>query len=242
MQRLKSLPGVRAVLMVAVLACLGATTWKMFQFHGRLAAIENPQWEETLSGEGVYGRHPIVLFGDSQIFNWPIATSFGALPVLDRGFVGDFATEANARFEREVLPLKPSLVVILIGTNDLAHGKTTEAILGSIEQMTWSARRQNAAVILCSLFPARGGAARIRPRQAIEQINSGLQVLAHKHEAAFVDLFSELIDGRGELPATFSDDGLHLNRAGYLRVTKVLLPRLLPYLGIEPGVRPTASD
>jgi len=240
-KQVRNLLRLRSVLLVAMIACLAAATWKMFQFHGRLAAIENPQWERRLADEQIY-RHPIVLFGDSQMYNWPVATSFGVLPVIDRGLVGEFATQAGGRFEREALPLKPALVVILIGTNDLAHGHSTESILRSIEQMSSSARKHNAAVMLCSVLPVRGDAARVRPREAIEQLNSGLQALAHAQGVAYIDLYSELLDDHGVLAEAYTADGLHLNAAGYVHITKALLPRVLPYYETrETGAQSTAG-
>jgi lysophospholipase L1-like esterase len=226
MARMRVSAVLRAALIASLVACLGVAIWKMLDFHARLHALENPQWEETLAKEHLDGA-PIVLFGDSQIANWPLATSFGVLTVLDRGVVGDFATKASSRFRRDVLPLNPKLVVILIGTNDLAQRRSVESILRSIEEMVQSARKQNAAVILCSLLPARGASGRIRPREQIELINSGLRALAAAQGASYLDLYSAVVNERGEFAETFSDDGLHPNLAGYRRMTRALLPQLL---------------
>jgi lysophospholipase L1-like esterase len=218
------------------------STWKMFEFHGRLVALENPQWERTLADQHLYAR-PIVLFGDSQIANWPVSTSFGALPVLDRGVGGDWAVNATTRFRQEVIPLNPSVVVILIGTNDLAHQQPVELVLSSIREMVSSARERGVTVILCSLLPVRGEAARVRPNDQLKQLNSELQKLAAEQGASYSDLHSALADDRGELPAAFSEDGLHLNSAGYLRVTSVLLPQLLQhYIPEDRGMQPPAAE
>jgi lysophospholipase L1-like esterase len=227
------------VLLAGLVTCLGLSTWKMLQFHERLHALENPQWEETLAKEHTYDA-PLVLFGDSQIARWPIATSFGVLPVMDRGVVGDLATEAADRFRRDVLPLKPALVLILIGTNDLAHGVAVEVILDSIGQMSQSARQQNAQVILCSVLPSRGEAARIRPREQVERLNTGLRALATSQGAGYLDLYSAVSNERGEFAEIFSDDGLHPNGAGYRRMTQTVLPQLLQsYIALH-GPKPLA--
>jgi lysophospholipase L1-like esterase len=214
------------VLVGGLVTCLGLSTWKMLQFHGRLHALENPQWEDALAKEHTYDT-PMVLFGDSQIARWPIATSFGVLPVVDRGVVGDLATEATDRFRRDVLPLHPAIVLILIGTNDLANGVAVEAILHSIGGMSQSARQQNALVILCSVLPARGEAARIRPREQVERLNTGLRTLAASQSASYLDLHSAVSNERGEFAEIYSDDGLHPNAAGYRRLTQAVLPQLL---------------
>jgi lysophospholipase L1-like esterase len=224
-----------AVLLAGLLACLGLSTWKMLQFHERLHALENPQWEETLANEHTYDT-PMVLFGDSQIARWPIATSFGVLPVVNRGVAGDLATEATDRFRRDVLPLNPALVLILIGTNDLAHGVAVEAILESVRQMSQSAREQNAQVIVCSVLPTRGEAASIRPRRQVERLNTGLRALATSQNASYLDLYSAVANERGEFAEIFSDDGLHPNGAGYRRMTHTVLPQLLQsYVALHGG-------
>jgi lysophospholipase L1-like esterase len=229
-----------AIVLAGISMCL--STWKMFQFHDRLVALENPQWERTLADQHLYAR-PIVLFGDSQIANWPVSTSFGALPVLNRGVGGDWAVNATTRFKQEVIPLNPSIVVILIGTNDVAHQQPVELVLSSIRAMVSGARERGATVIVCSLLPARGEAARVRPNDQLKQLNSKLQKLAAEQGASYSDLYSALADNQGELPAVFSDDGLHLNSAGYLRITSVLLPQLLlHYVPEERGVPSSAAD
>jgi lysophospholipase L1-like esterase len=214
------------VAFIAITTALAGAIWKAHQFHRRLAALENPRWEQTLAAEHVYQR-PVVAFGDSEISGWPMATSFGVLPIINRGVAGDEVLKSRERFARQVLPLNPSVVVILIGTNDLAHGEPPAAIVATIRDMADSVRSLGASLVLCSLLPARGEAAQVRPRPNIESVNSALQQLAHEEGAVYVDLYSAVIDSQGAFAAEFSDDGLHPNAAGYVRMTKTLLPVLL---------------
>ena len=151
--RIPNFIGIGAIVLAGISLCL--STWKMFEFHARLVALENPQWEHTLAEQHLYAR-PIVLFGDSQIANWPVSTSFGALPVLNRGVGGDWAVKASARFKQAVIPLNPSMVVILIGTNDLAHQQPVELVLSSIREMVSSAREHGAIVISAVCCPRVG--------------------------------------------------------------------------------------
>ncbi|HUA90626.1 MAG TPA: GDSL-type esterase/lipase family protein [Steroidobacteraceae bacterium] len=214
------------LLSATLLLGLGLTSWKMLEFHARLNELENPRWEQRLAAVRPY-QNPIVMFGDSQIANWPVASSFGMLPVLNRGLIGDLATRQPSRFEREVVPLNASLVVILIGTNDLAHDHPPQEILKSVADMADRAHGLGSGVVICSLLPARGAPATVRPRAKIEALNQELQQLARAHDAQYVDLYSRLVDDRGELPAALSSDGLHPNAAGYLRMTDELLPVLM---------------
>jgi lysophospholipase L1-like esterase len=220
-----------ALFAVALLgSCAALSAWKMLAFHERLAALENPRWEQTLSAEHIYKR-PIVLFGDSEISLWPISTSFGVLPVLNRGLGGDWAMRAEQRFREQVLSLDAAAVVLLIGTNDIAHGRTTQEVLMTIGRMVSAAQEKGQKVILCSVLPARGEAARVRP--SIQLMNAGLRALAHEHNAVFVDLYAAVLDRRGVFSQEFSDDGLHPNAAGYVRMTAVLMPYVVAELGVS---------
>src|SRR5215469_14541409 len=122
---------------IGVVAALAGSTWKALQFHQRLKALENPQWERTLAAEHVY-QHPVVAFGDSEISGWPMAKSFGVLPIINRGVAGDEVLSSRERFAQQVLPLNPAVVVILTGTNDLAHGQPPAAIIAAIRDLASS--------------------------------------------------------------------------------------------------------
>jgi lysophospholipase L1-like esterase len=223
-------------MLLGAAACVALVGWKMLQLHGRLAALENERWEHTLAALHIYQR-PIVLFGDSQISRWPVATSFGQLPVLNRGLAGDFVTLAQKRFEQQVIAVSPAAVVILMGTNDLGNGKSVAEVVATVGRMVQMARSGGAVVLVCSVLPARGEAARIRPM--IRSVNDGLRELATGQGAIYVDLYSAVLDDRGEFASAYSDDGLHPNAAGYVRMTHALLPYLLRSMG--PGVPSSAA-
>ncbi len=61
------------------------------------------------------------------------------------------------RFRADVIALKPSVVVLLAGANDIAGNtgpSTLEMILNNIISMTELAKANNIKMILCSLLPA----------------------------------------------------------------------------------------
>ena len=211
---------------ILAIAIVGIAIWKMLLFHSRLQALENSRWEERLALQHVYYK-PIVLFGDSEIENWPVASSFGVLPVLNRGLGGGWAKNALPRFQQDVLSAQPSVVVILIGTNDLAHDRAVDSIVRDISGLIGAARQVGARVLLCSVLPTYGLPATVRPREKLNAMNASLRKLADSSTVLYVDLTAATIDSRGQLDRALSDDGLHLNQSGYLRVTQVLLPTLL---------------
>lgn len=219
-------------ILVALMVCglsigLAGSAWKMFEFRDRLHAItDNARWEQRLSDSGVYQDRRIVFFGDSQIANWPMAESFGALPIMNRGIVGDWALTAGDRFDRDVLAHRPDTVIIEIGTNDLGHAQPIEAIAMSIDRMVKAAQLSGAKVVVCSLLPARGEFSANHPIANIRALNTAIQAISEARGAAFLDMYSLLAGPDGEIPLTLTIDGLHANSAGYARMTAAVRPLL----------------
>lgn len=209
--------------------CIGfsLTTWKMFQFRDRLhGVIDNDRWEKTLSENGMYQDGLICFFGDSEIELWHMSTSFGSLPVVNRGVSGDWASKAINRFEDDVIKIKPRTLVLLIGTNDLGNGQSVDSIIDSIEYMVDMAVRHAMKVHLCSILPVRNIYTKNHPLEKIQLINKKLLEIAERYNSNYVDFFGELADHDGFFDVSLTDDGLHPNRNGYFRMTKILLPQL----------------
>ena len=200
----------------------------MQQYKDKFQEItDNQRWESILTENHIYDDNSIVFLGDSQISRWKMAPSFGSLPVLNRGISGDWALKARDRFDKGVFKLGPKLLVLLIGTNDLEHGQSIDAILDNIEIMLKKAHEKNIKVILCSLLPVTGKYIKDRPLNDILEINKNLRVLSLKHNADYVDFHSQLIDEEGKFIQDLTSDGLHPSRSGYLKMTKILFPYLI---------------
>ncbi len=200
----------------------------MQQYKDKFQEItDNQRWENILTENHIYDDNSIIFLGDSQVSRWKMAPSFGSLPILNRGISGDWALKALDRFDKDVLKLKPKLLVLLIGTNDLEHGQSIEAILDNIEIMLEKAHEQKIKVILCSLLPVTGKYIKDRPLNDILKINNNLKGLSLKHAADYVDFHSQLINKEGKFIQDLTSDGLHPSRSGYLKMTKILFPYLI---------------
>src|ERR1051325_6053608 len=62
----------------------------------------------------------VVFLGDSITEGWDLPGSFPGKPYLNRGISGQTTPQMLIRFRRDVVALKPAVVVILAGTNDVA--------------------------------------------------------------------------------------------------------------------------
>lgn len=175
------------------------------------------------------GETRVVFMGDSIMEGWgmkaapngpPRAKFFPGKPYINRGISGQTTPQMLVRFRQDVIDLKPKVVVILAGTNDIAEntGKTTQKAIGdNIASMTDLARANGIAVVLCSVLPAsdfhwhRG----LEPAPKIKALNAWIKEYADKHGLVYVDYYSPMVNSEGGMKAELSPDGVHPNKAGY---------------------------
>jgi lysophospholipase L1-like esterase len=169
------------------------------------------------------GSGPRVVFmGDSITEFWKLAhPDFFSETYIDRGISGQTTAQMLVRFRQDVIALKPTVVHILGGTNDIAGngGPTTlEAIKNNIISMVDLATANDIRVVLGSIPPAgmftwRPSVA--EPAQHIVEMNEWLRRFAHDRNLIYVDYHEPLADERDAMKQTFSNDGVHPNRDGY---------------------------
>lgn len=163
----------------------------------------------------------IVFFGDSITEGWPQhQPGFFAGDRINRGISGQTTTQMLARFRADVIDLKPRIVHIMAGTNDIA-GNTGPTALHTIEAniatMVELARAHGIRVVIGSVLPARRFDWRpgIEPATAITELNRRLKALAARQGAGFADYHAALDDGAHGLSAAHAEDGVHPTAAGY---------------------------
>jgi lysophospholipase L1-like esterase len=172
----------------------------------------------------------VVFMGDSITDSWddPIYGGFfPGKPYIDRGISGQTTPQMLIRFRPDVIALKPRVVVILAGTNDLAGntGPTTlEAIEDNFRSMSELATANGIRVVFASVLPVSDYELRDgkpitqtvrRPPEKIIALNRWLQEFARAHHEVYLDYFSAMVDDKGFLKDELSDDGLHPNAQGY---------------------------
>jgi acyl-CoA thioesterase I len=190
----------------------------------------------------------VVFMGDSITEGWGMkatATSpgrgafFPGRPYINRGISGQTTPQMLIRFRQDVIDLKPKVVVILAGTNDIAEntGKTTQQAIGdNIASMSDLARANGIRVVLCSVLPATDfhWHPGLEPAPKIRELNEWIKQYATKNGIAYVDYYSSLANSEGGLKTEFSPDGVHPNKAGY----EVMAP--LAEAGIAEALRKPA--
>lgn len=168
------------------------------------------------------GEKRIVFMGDSITEFWSVLCPefFDGKPYINRGISGQTSPQMLIRFRADVIDLKPSIVVLLAGANDIAGNtgpSTLEMITDNIFSMAELAKVHQIKVILCSVLPAydfdwKPGSF---PAEKIVTLNTMMQQYAEANEILYLDYHSALVDERKGLDANFTDDEVHPNKKGY---------------------------
>ncbi|NID15298.1 SGNH/GDSL hydrolase family protein [Luteibacter yeojuensis] len=170
------------------------------------------------------GEKRVVFMGDSITDFWgrSVGTFFPGRPYVNRGISGQTTPQMLIRFRADVIALKPAVVVILAGTNDIAGNtgpETLAAIEDNLASMTDLARAHGIRVAIASLMPVNDDVVKDqtvqRPPETIRALNAWIKAYAAREHLVFVDYYTAMVDERGQLKKELSDDGLHPNAAGY---------------------------
>jgi lysophospholipase L1-like esterase len=175
-----------------------------------------------------------VFIGDSRIVQWNPRPMLGERTAIWRGIGGESSSQLDLRFNQDAIALKPSILVMQTGINELVASisidrerDAVEHVFNRIKAMVTRANASGINVYLLSVIPPSrpGPLRRLQWSDAIysmvDQLNTKLA--APMDGACFVDLGQALqTSGALRLPATFATDDLHLNAKGYERMNEAL--------------------
>jgi Lysophospholipase L1 and related esterases len=180
------------------------------------------------------GENRVVFLGDdvTELWGQGAAQFFPGKPYLNRGIAGQTSPQMLVRFRQDVVSLKPKVVVIQAGMNDMAgvSGPATEDVIGeNLMSMTDIAKANGIRVVLSSALPvcdcftkqsSSRPQAKIQRLQArILELNEWIKDFAARSGAVYLDYYSALSEG-GSFNKELTIDGRLPNEAGY----KVMAP------------------
>ena len=142
------------------------------------------------------------------------------IEIENAGLTGELAAQAVTRFRTELLQVRPDVVLLMEGTNDLFFDPTLGQVtaLAGLEGMVLAAKAQGVSMLLATIPPQRRFGQREEVAAIIPTFNAKIEALAQRHGVTFVDVFTALLEGTcgrlsGDLPCIGRDD-LHLTEAG----------------------------
>jgi len=161
-------------------------------------------------------KNEIIFLGNSITDNSEWSELFGNPNIKNRGIGGDDTDGILERLE-EVTASQPAKVFLLVGTNDLAYGKSGDHVVDNIRKIIdrIQADSPKTRIYIQSILPVDDAVHYTRKNGDIIQINEELKKMAYKKEMVYIDLHSAFKNNNGILDTKYSLDGLHLNGEGY---------------------------
>jgi lysophospholipase L1-like esterase len=161
------------------------------------------------------GENRVVFLGDQVTELWG-AKFFPGQPFLNRGIAGQTSAQMLVRFHQDVVALRPKVVVIQAGMNDLLV--VTEGVMADNFMSVMDIAKANGIrVVLASVTPVCDCYTRqtgLRPQGKIISLNGWIKDFAASSGAVYLNYYSALADGRN-FKKELTGDGLLPNDAGY---------------------------
>ena len=175
----------------------------------------------------------IVAFGDSITAFWDLAPyDTTARSFVNRGIPGQNSSQMLLRFVDDVVNLKPAIVVILCGTNDLRcyvgdpasiAASALARIQRNLRAMCDIARANGIDVVLSTLPPVCSNRDQVnRDAGAIVAVNAWITQFAADRGYPLADYHTALAGPDGHLSPADGEDGLHPSAAGYAKMWPML--------------------
>jgi lysophospholipase L1-like esterase len=197
------------------------------------SALERAKWISQAVKSSLYS---VLFFGDSLTEGWDAAVwerSLAPRGALNAGVSGDRTDNLLWRLQNGNLAgAPPTAVVLLIGTNDLAYGRspelTADGIRGNLDELRQ--RLPQARILLLGLLPREespGAPLRLK----VAQVNRLISDCADGEHIFYAEIGDVLLDSDGQLTPEISPDQLHFTAQGYSRLASRLDPELDRVLG-----------
>jgi lysophospholipase L1-like esterase len=185
-------------------------------FHRINARVKTLPYRILFFGDSITERWDEPLWGSKRVWDANLAPR----GVLDAGVSGDRTEHLRWRLDNGNLDgPAPKGVIVMIGTNDLGHGRPPAEAAEGVRQVLIQLRRKvpSARILLLGLTP-RGGAPWDQLRIEASQVDQMIGSCADGQTIWATDIGQPLLDAKGMLSNTLSPDYLHFNAEGYERI------------------------
>ena len=177
----------------------------------------------------VSNKGRIVLMGDSITELWKMTDTdfFQNSGYINRGIGGQTTSQMLLRFRQDVINLKPEIVIILAGINDIAENTgpiSLENVFGNIISMAELAKANKIKVVISSVLPANKFPWRpdILPAEKVIELNVMLEKYSKENKIPYINYYHKMVDSKKGLDAKLTADGVHPILSGY----KIMEPLL----------------
>lgn len=186
------------------------------------AQLDRYRAENAAVAPAVAGERRVVFYGDSITDFWGRKTGrfFPGKPYINRGIWGQTTPQLLVRFQQDVVHLRPSAVVILAGTNDIAGNtgpSTPQMIEDNFASMAAIAKQNGIKLIIASILPANHyyWSPAVNPVEEIRIVNAWLEHFCAQNNLTYLNYYDSMSDSKGGMRARLSSDGVHPTAQGY---------------------------
>jgi lysophospholipase L1-like esterase len=237
-------------LVVIALAAYAAYAARATWIRDKIAMLSAPASSVHAAGNAslpAKGTKPrVVLIGDSRIAQWPLAALSERFEIINRGVGGETVPQIAQRFGTDAIALKPDAIVIEAGINDLVAAvfmdepekrRVAGNIGETLRRLAAQAAASGSRVFVATVIPpGRPDLFRLQVwkeslRDLVVETNADLRRSRWPERVSLMDLSPVLLSGdQRQLPDAYRLDTLHLNEAGYQRMTEALASHLQSHL------------
>ena len=214
------------------LTCMGAMAQKK-QTHDQFANFKRYEQANKELPAPAKKEKRVVFMGNSITEGWVKIHPefFKENGYVGRGISGQTSYQFLLRFREDVINLKPKLVIINAGTNDIAENTgpyDIDITFGNIASMAEIAKANKIKVILTSVLPAAGFRWNKKITAApdrIEALNAKIKEYAKANKIPYVDYYTPMVTGTERaLNPDYSKDGVHPTLDGYIVMEALIKP------------------
>lgn len=189
------------------------TAGEVSQPSGRLSADGTPYFKLVLVPSAAY---PTQLL--TQLRARYTAQTL-QLQVTNAGASGEWAEDGVKRLPSVLSSVRPEVVLLLEGANDLAAlGQPgVQRAARAIDTMAREVRNRGARLFIATIPPTRTTGPNAIPVSQIQSLNSTIRTTARGENAVLVDLYGAL---SADTNRYIGSDGLHPTEAGYQKIAE----------------------
>ena len=154
-------------------------------------------------------------YGTSGLGGYPallqplLASAYGVANVINSGVSGEQAVTGAGRVGGTLASSNPGYILILEGTNDIGHGRSSENVVESLRSIVNQALGFGTIPVLATLTPRFDGYA-----ARANRTSAAIRVLAGEMGVALCDL-EAVFYSKSDLESYYADGRLHPNDRGY---------------------------
>ena len=145
--------------------------------------------------------------------------TFCDVPIKNIGRSGDTTAMMIERFERDVLPFQPKLLLIMGGVNDIREGAKAEDVIKNYEILRDKCTANNIIPVFCQITPMNN---QKMTERGIYFVKDWLfeRAKINRWIRQNNGVYTGVENRAGELPETWTPDGLHPDLRGKMLIGK----------------------